>query len=464
MSNLIVNALNQVAQRMNFLSQFSGSGLDAKRSNAWASYGYPDVISFGDYMKAYKRSGAGNGAIHKLLGKCWEECPKVHEGDEADDSRERTRFEIEVENLFNDKRLLTLQRLIDFDRRNMAARYSALIYQVADGMQWDKPLKKTTVVSDKRLVRLIPAYEGQIRVATWNNDRASTQYGQPSMYQFRTRGDYLTDTQGQPEEWIDVHPDRIQILAEGSSYGMFEGEPLLQAGFNSLIDLEKVQGGSGEAYLKNSSRQLSIEFDKEADVPQAVRSGSDDGEQESVRDAFNERITALNTSIDSALVTQGAKVQTLQSQMSDPESPWQIAANSFAASVQIPFTILFGQMTGRLASDEDKKDFAKRAKSRQLLVLTPMLYEFITRMMYIGQISTVSNFVIEWPDLLASSDTEKLDNGLKLANMNKVGADAGMGLLYDENEIRAASGYDAKESYEMPERLDEKESMIPDEV
>jgi hypothetical protein len=36
----------------------------------------------------------------------------------------------------------------------------------------------------------------------------------------------------------------------------------------------------------------------------------------------------------------------------------EVTANELAASVQIPFTILFGQQTGRLASDEDKTDWA----------------------------------------------------------------------------------------------------------
>lgn len=456
--SIITNALNAVAQRLNFISQFSGSGIDSKRATSWATFGYPDGLSFEDYRKAYERGGAGFGAVHKMLAKCWEECPKIYEGAEpqADDAKVKTAWEKEVSALLSSPTLLTIQRLVDFDRRNLVGRYSALIYQIADNEKWDKPVKKTSAVSNRRLVRLIPAFESQIRVPEWNSDNTSEQYGQPKMYQFRTREDMAGDTQGQPEEWVDIHPDRIQILAEGSSYGMFEGTPYLRAGYNNLISIDKVQGGSAECFLKNASRQIVVEFDANADVPTAVRNGAT-GEEEpiNVGDELNEQMKLLNSNSDAAIALQGGKVTTLQSQMSDPEPSWLINANSFSASVQIPFTILFGQQTGRLASDEDKKDFAKTAKARQFYTLTPMLYEFITRMMAIGQISTTAAFNIEWPDLLSASDKEKLENGKALMDMNKSAPAAGQSAPFDENEVRVACGYAKKTDFPVVEGSDD---------
>lgn len=443
--SIITNALSQIAQRLNFISQFSGSGLDSKRSTAWATYGYPDNIEIENYRKAYERSGVAFGAIHKLLAQCWQECPRIYEGAglESDDSRDQTPWEKEVAALFTDPRLMVLQRLVDFDRRNLVGRYAALIFQVADGKNWNQPVERTSAVSNKRLTRLIPAFENQIRVVSWDTNQMLESFGWPTMYQFRTREDLQGDTQGQPEEWIDIHPDRIQIFAEGSSYGMFEGIPFLRAGFNDLINLEKIQGGCGEAFLKNASRQLSVEFDANADVPQAVKNGAagDSNADGSVRDILKDQVKALNSNIDSALVTQGAKIQTLQSQMSDPDSPWQISANSFAASIQRSFTGLYGQMTGRLASDEDRKSDAKGAQSRQKFTLTPMIYEFITKMMYIGQISTVASFGVEWHDLLATSDKEKFENGKAMTVINKDMVSSGQPAVFDGNEVRVMCGY-----------------------
>lgn len=432
--------MSYATDRLAFLSML-GMGLDAKRTTAWASYGYPDNLTFAQYRTAYERTGAGHGAVHRILDKCWQDYPRIFEGEEvADDKRKPTDFERAASALLRDPELMTFQRLVDFDRRNMVGRYSALILQVADGKQWREPAKKG------KLIRLIPAFEDQIRVVEWVLDTASQQYGQPAMYQFRTREDRSEDTQGQPDQWVDIHPSRIIIMAEGSSYGMFEGVPLLRAGYNALVDLEKTQGGAAEAFLKNASRQLSIEFDPDASVEDAVRNGG--GEGEGVADILNDQVNALNRNIDAAMVTQGAKVQSLQSQMSDPEPSWAIAANTFAASVQLPFTILFGQQTGRLASDQDQKDYAARCKSRQVMELTPMLYEFIRRMMAIGMLPTVTKFGIEWPDLNAMSDQQKLDNAAKLATINKECAAAGLTPAFEENELRVAAGYEKRDDYE----------------
>jgi hypothetical protein len=99
------------------------------------------------------------------------------------------------------------------------------------------------------LVDLIPVYEDQLKVTQWHSDLNTPEtYGKPAMYQYRMHQPTATDTQAQPDKWEDVHPSRVQILAEGSVGDMFDGVPLLKAGFNALVDLEKISGGSAESF------------------------------------------------------------------------------------------------------------------------------------------------------------------------------------------------------------------------
>jgi hypothetical protein len=132
--------------------------------------------------------------------------------------------------------------------------------------------------------------------------------------------------------------------------------------------------------------------------------------------------------------------------MPDPTKPFEVAACVFAASVRIPFTILFGQQTGRLASDEDRADFNARCKGRQTNELTPMLEQLVKRLQACGLVDP-GEFVVEWPDLAAPTDLQKLEHAEKMANVNKAASGVGgVEAPFDSNEIRQAAGYKARDA------------------
>jgi hypothetical protein len=408
--------------------------LDAKRPDAWAVYGYPDEVTFARVLAAYERGGAGHGAIHRLLDGCWQQLPRIKQP-AAD---KETPWEVKTKALLTGVKAWA--KLRDLDRRNMVGRYAALIYRVGDGKALREPMERA-----QRLVDLVPVYEDQIKVVGWHSDQNAENYGQPSMFQYRTRPVQGVDTQGRPDTWIDVHPSRVQILAEGSVGDMFDGVPMLKAGFNALIDVEKISGGSAESFLKNSARTLTIQYDKDAQ-PSVINS---DGSTGSVKQAHEDQARNLNRNMDATIVTQGATAGVLQTHTSDPTGAFQLAANLFSASVQIPFTVLFGQQTGRLASDQDKKDMQTRCKSRQANELTPMISEFVTRMQAAGIIDA-GEFEVEWPPLDAPGDKEKLEIVKAMTAAMREAFGAGVQDLFDVNEIRAAAGYEPVVIVDMP--------------
>lgn len=415
--------------------------LDAKRPTAWSQYGYSETVSFSMLFRAYDRGGPGHGAVHRLLDKCWQERPRIKQI-EAD---EETDWEKTVGELISS--VNGWVKLRDFDRRNMVGNFAALIYRVADGQALREPMARGQSLKD-----LVPVYQDQIRVTDWHSDLTDPDsYGKPKMFQFQSRRLVNTgvDTQGQPIEWQDVHPSRVQILAEGSVGDMFDGVPLLKAGFNHLTDIEKIGGGSAESFLKNSARTIVFEYGENAQVGQEPEGGT-----KTVREYHEEQSRALNRNQDASIVMQNGKATTLQTTVSDPTGAFQLAANLFAASVQIPFTVLFGQQTGRLASDEDKADMVARCKSRQINELTPMLEEFVKRMQAAGLIDE-GEFEIEWPPLDAPGDKERLDLVDKMAGINLKAFQAGDQPVFNTNEQRKAAGYE-----EIP---DGDEMLTPDE-
>jgi hypothetical protein len=422
-------------------------GLDAKRPRAWQQYGYPDTVTFQHLMTAYSRGGPGHGAVHRILDKCWQERPRIKQPN-AD---KPTAWEEKLSGMLTG--IKAWAKLRDFDRRNMVGCYAALIYRVADGRKLSEPLQKALA-----LVDLIPVYEDQIRVTAWHSNMDDAEnYGKPAMWQYRARrpGSF-GDTQGQPDEWADVHPSRVQVLAEGSvGNDFFDGVPLLLAGFNSLVDLEKISGGSAESFIKNSARTVVLSFDANSSPGQiAAEPGGATPTASAIKTAIEEKMQALNRNIDSSLVLQGGEASTLQTTVSDPKPSFEVASNLFSASVQIPYTILFGQQTGRLASDEDKADMLARCKSRQVNELTPMLEQFVKRMQAAGLVDA-GEFEIEWPALDSPGDDAKYANLAKLTGAMQQAFASGLSEpLFDANELRGVAGFEPRSDDGMPHEGD----------
>lgn len=424
--------------------------IDAKRPTAWTQYGYPDSIPFEKLRQAYERGGAGFGAVHRLLEKCWQHTPRIKQP-EADDETPWERKATAIVARFWD-------RLIDLDRRNLVGQFAAIIYRAADGLALDQPMQKAKGIAD-----LVPVWQDQIRVEQWDTDPASPTFGLPLMWGYRARRPGAdVDNMAQPDKWARVHPSRVQVLAEGASGSDFlEGVPLLRAGFNSLIDIEKISGGSAEGYLKNSGRQLHFKFAPDA-APQVITQNPDGSTSAaSVRDVVETQARALNRSIDASVVTQGADVNTLQTTMHDPTGAFQLAANLFAASVQIPFTVLFGQQTGRLASDQDTKDMAARCASRQQRVLTPMLVQLVTRLQAAGVIEA-GEFEIEWEPTDAPGEKDKAELLGKYTAAMKQAFDAGLTEpLFDGNELRRVVGFEERSDDGLPTEGDPAQDPPP---
>jgi len=415
--NLHMAVNNALSIARQTLGGIVGRSIDSKRPAAWDTYGYPEIVGFDDLYIAYDRTGAGRGAIDRINGKCWESLPRIKLDDGKDDVSD---FETEIEQLMNDGTLQAWSKLIEFDKRGMVGYMSALIYRVADNKKLAEPLDTAV-----ELVELIPCWENEIKPIKWDDDQTSERYGKPVIWSYSANK--VVDNELVPDQHY-IHWTRVQEVKR---------TPTLKAGYNSLIDMAKVSGGSGESFLKNSARTVTIELDKELDVP----TQDEEGNPINLKKIMNEQVRALNNNQDAAMILKGGKVSTLQSQIADPTGPWSVPANEFAASIQVPFTILFGQQTGRLASDQDKQDMAARCTQRRIFEINPLLSEFVRRMQK-ATIMPQGVFVIEWDDLGEPSDTEKLDKAQKMTDINKRAMEAGTELVFTQEEIRLVAGYE----------------------
>jgi len=140
----------------------------------------------------------------------------------------------------------------------------------------------------------------------------------------------------------------------------------------------------------------------------------------------------------------------LQTAVSDPGPSFLVPANIFSASVQLPFTVLFGQQTGRLASDQDKKDADARYKSRQTNEITPVIEETIKRLQGVGVIEPGA-FEVEWKDISAPSDRDKLDNLKLMTGAMAEAFQTGMPALFTSDELRKSVDYKPVDESQLPD-------------
>ncbi|ECD2968470.1 DUF1073 domain-containing protein [Salmonella enterica subsp. enterica] len=423
--------------RINNLSiNYYGTG-NTKRRRLYQEFGYPETVGFDDFFRAYKRNAVARAAVRRLIDNCWQDNPQIFEGEKkSDEAKKESGWDKRTNKFF--KKLW--KQIKGADRRNLVGNYSALLVQIRDGGKWSDPVNKATVRSlqERALVRLIPAWEAQIDVSGWEVDPESERFGLPKMYQF-TELPVGSDS-GKPGRIISVHPDRVFILAEGADDGSLDGESMLEAGFNKLLDIEKISGGSAEGFLKNASRQIKFNFSKDtkfANLAKALGTTED-----KLADAMDEQVRRLNDSTDSAVIMQEGDAGVLSVAAADPEPTWRTALNEFAATIPIPVKILIGMQTGERASSEDMKDWAKTGNSRRNGFLSDVIEGIVRWFVFLEMLPAPANdeLYIEWTDLLAPSEADKIDLMLKMADVATKTQSAYTRPVVSENEVRAVGG------------------------
>ncbi|EMR2388841.1 DUF1073 domain-containing protein [Klebsiella pneumoniae] len=405
-------------------------GLDNKRHSAWCEYGFPEQVTYENLYALYRRGGIAHGAVEKLVGKCWQTNPEIIEGDDADESKDETAWEKKTKKVFT-KRLW--RAFAEADRRRLVGRYAGILLHINDSRTWDQP-----VVRGKSLKKVTIAWAGSLTVSQWVTDENSADYGQPKQWK------YVESLPNGGTNQRFVHPDRVFILGDYSN----DAIGFLEPGYNACVSLEKVEGGSGESFLKNAARQLNVNFEKEIDFNNLASLYGVSIDE--LQDKFNEVAGEMNRGNDVLMTTQGATVAPLVTAVADPSATYNVNLQTFAASVDIPVKVLVGMQTGERASTEDQKYFNARCQSRRG-DLSFEIEDFSDKLIDLKIIDAVSEKTVIWDDLNEQTGTEKLANAKTMAEINQTFQGSGENPAFSREEIRTAAGYENTDEFPLGE-------------
>ncbi|EPK7689610.1 anti-CBASS protein Acb1 family protein [Serratia marcescens] len=412
-------------------------GLDNKRGSAWCEYGFPEQITYDNLYSLYRRGGIAHGAVEKLVGKCWQTNPEIIEGDKTDEKRAETDWEKKLKPVFTNR---LWRAFADADRRRLVGRYSGILLHIRDNQPWN-----LEVTRGRGLEKVTVAWAGSLNVSEWDTGINSKTYGKPKMWQYTER------LPNGGSRRVDIHPDRIFILGDYTD----DAIGFLEPAYNAFVSLEKVEGGSGESFLKNAARQLALSFDKDIDFGSLASMYGVSVDE--LQDKFNEAAREMNRGNDVLMSLQGAAVTSLVSPVSDPSPTYAVNLQTASAGVDIPSRILVGNQQAERSSTEDQKYMNGRCQSRRG-DLSFEIEDFCDKLIDLRIIDSVGHKTVIWDDLNQQTRAERLADSKAMAEVNKAMVESGDTAPFSGEEIRTAAGFETEGGDQLGETGDDDET------
>lgn len=428
MEEMVANATDPSSDgfRARVAAAMKGSGgLGDTLHSLYFDFGYPEDLTFANFKHMYKRFGIAQNVVELPPEMSWMRPPAI-------ESENNPQFNREVEKLIEQVSLF--QRMKGLDIRQRVGRYAGMFMRVRDNRTPDQPIA-SKMGGVAAIVGMIPLYEDQLKVLTVDEEPTSERFDLPITYQFNSSTSAGVDRKSRSS--FTIHHSRIVIAAEGADDGSIYGVSTIESVYNSLMDLIKIIGGGGEGFYKNAAQSVIFNVN---DAAALNKSGTDLAK-------FNEHTDDwMQNRMRRSMATAGMDTKTLTSDLITPKDFFTNALNDVAAGSRpmIPATLLVGQQTGRLASQEDSRGFLAGINSRNENFVTSMVRDVIDWCILFGILPS-AQYTVEWDDLLSLSDTERLEHGEKMATINELQFKSGGELAFTGEEIREASGFETED-------------------
>lgn len=399
MKMMVANQIhNSLLRRYDLIQSLLSPGIDVD-----TECHYPTSISAQNYRTMYDRFGVASRVVEILPEECWAQEPDIYEVEDA----KKTAFEESWHALQERFQLFHYMNRIDV--LSGIGQYGLVLFGVGDGKDLDKPvdgIDPKTGLKTKDLkyeLLFLRTYdESVITIDQKETSISSPRYGFPTVYTVQFE-DVKTGMKSQIQQ--KVHWTRVLHIADNRTSSEIYGTPRQQRVYNTLLDLRKVLGGSGEMFWKGGFPGMAFEMKGDNATLQIT-----DDDKTSMKDNIKDYFAGL----DRALLLENVEVKPITPQVADPTGHIEMQTKAIAISMGIPYRIFQGSEEAKQASTQDKRVWNERIMKRQRSYLTPMLVRpFIDRLIAYGVLPQPQQYFVEWPDREALTDKDIAEVAVK---------------------------------------------------
>ena len=394
-AKMLANLNSVIGQRLRAAGQ--GYTHQGER-DLYGTLGYLREIAFQDYVNKIRRGSIAGRGLNLPVEDTWKRKPVLIDGNaRSDEQAPASEFLRQWIGLTN--RLKLWAKLPRLDKLAGLGQYALLLLGTRDGDELDRPLVKRLRGPDDVLYARLYS-EGTATITVWDEERNSPRYGLPLLYQVQTSanaGGVRT-----------VHYSRVLHVAEGLLEDDVYGVPALEAVYNRLDDLEKVTGGSSEAFWLNIRKGLAILAREDVDLPNSA----DD------RAAFDAEVDNYVHNLERVMRLQGVELQELGADVVSGYDQFKMLVSVIAADLDIPQRKLIGNEAGELASSQDERNWAAKIASRQADFAEPeILRALLDWLLSHGALAKPGSgsYGVEWPPVYEPTQEEAAQTALTVA-------------------------------------------------
>ena len=388
-----LNNANKTLLERDLMSRAMGVSHSGKR-DLYDIYGYPRDPEFHDIYLQAVRDGVANRVAFGVPQSCWRDGFKIVNN--TDDKKELLEDEIKE---INKKLVPALERA---DILNRMGKFSCLFVGVPDMQLPSEPVGRVRGDAIKSLYFRPFAYNG-IQIHKWDTDRLSPRYGLPELYQLQTLGINGTEKDIFTESII-AHYSRVIHVCENKLDSDVEGIPALLPVLNNILNLDKVCGGSAEAYFRNARGKTSFEIAPEFSAELINNADA--------KNSFDEAAKKFTNDWQDQIIALGSKVSTHNTPHASPLDTVKVNLWMISAQTKIPIRVLTGEGGGQLAGNEDKVSYNVIINDRQALFCSTLATNAVEILSNAGIITLPDVYCIDWPEQKATTEKEESDIGL----------------------------------------------------